>query len=416
MLAQVQVRDKAYVGDQSATAKSRELIQNQSFENLHRYMDEASPSQRIDVLIYLWGGDDTDEMKSAKNLIDQYVTSSTTGDQGSKASVSFSLALTITAEFSHYLDLDFDRHRSLNSILSSFDDYESMGAQVRSLFEPLQPLSLQPDTAPESADHGMSPRLSGPALNFPGRIHADTPQMAPLDRRAEVERSATPGRTTEKSSPRSNKNKKPSREQFAVRSFEAAGSSIVKKIKAKLASAFDGVREGFYSARESVSKFARRAAQSIRESFTSLKHAIQRRSQQFSESLLDAGVSTAEQFQGKTFARIKSSVSRATKRLVSAGKRVLKGGREFSESTRNASIEAREAFRGKTLARVKSSVSRATERVVGGGKRVLRVAASAGKLVAHGVARGVKAAVSFFDKAVDFVGNRIVALRGFNRV
>ena len=165
-----------------------------------------------------------------------------------------------------------------------------------------------------------------------------------------------------------------------------------------------------------MSKFARRAAQSIRESFTSLKHAIQRRSQQFSESLLDAGFSTAEQFQGKTFARIKSSVSRAAKRLVSAGKRVLKGGREFSESTRNASVEAREAFRGKTLARVKSSVSRATERVVGGGKRVLRVAASAGKLVSHGVARGVKAAVSFFDKAVDFVGNRIVALRGFNRV
>ena len=416
MLAQVQFQEKAYVSDQSANAKSSEIIQKQYFENFHHHMNEATPSQRIDVLIYLWGGHDTAEIKSVKYLIDQYVVSSITDDQESKASVMFSMALEITTEFSHYLALDFYQHRRLNSIISSSDDYESMGAQVRNLLEPLQTVSSQPNTIPDPLAHHIHPGPVGPNINLPGRIYPDAPQITPSNSQAEVERSATPGLVAEKTLPRPNTIKSSSRKQFATRFSEPAGPSIVKKLKTKLINAFNVVRDGFKSARKMVGNYAWLAKQSMRKSFAALKNVFQKRSQQFSESLMDAGVSTAEQLQGKTFARIKSSVGRAAKRLLAAGKRVLNGGRKFSETIRDTSVETREAFRGKTLARVNSAVGRAKERVVEGGKRVLRAAAFAGKLVAHGAARGVKAAVSFFDKAVNFVGNRIVALRGFNRV
>jgi hypothetical protein len=416
MLPQVQTRDKAYLGGQSNVAESRDFNPQQYYERFLNHMTESTPSQRIDVLVYLWGGQNTDDANSTKILIDQYVSSSITDDQNSEKSVKFSLALTITAEFSHYLDLEHEKHHELNSVLSSSDDYESMGKQVRNLLEPLQTVSPQADTHSEWHYQEASPSLIGPDLSSYAGIHAEVPQTLPSANHAVVEEATT--RRSEESEPsqRQIKSETASRRQFDRRFSEPVGPSTSKKLKAKLSKAFGYIADSVHSVRKAVVKLAGDAARSMRQSFKTFKEAIQIRSQKFNESITDPGISVEDSSQVKTMARIKNKVSRSAKQVAGGVKRVLRGLRKFGESIGETSMEAEEAFTGKTFARIKSSASRTSERVVDGGRKVLKAVTSAGKLVAHGALHGMKAAASFLGKAVSFVGNRFVALRGFDRV
>jgi predicted HicB family RNase H-like nuclease len=416
MLPQVQTRDKAYLGGQSNAAESRDFNSQQSYEKFLAHMNESTPSQRIDILIYLWGGQNADEENSAKTLVDQYVSSSITDDQNSEKSVKFSLALTITAEFSHYLNLEHDNHHQLNSILSSSDDYESMGKQVINLLEPLQTVSPQADTRSEGRYQEASPSLIGSDLSSYAGIHAEVPQTLPSTNPAVVEKDTTRRSEEKEQSHHAIRRKTSSRRQFGLRSSEPIGPSTSKKLKIKLSKAFGHIADSVHSARKAVFKLAGYVARSVRQSFKTFKEAIQIRSQKFSESITNPGASVEDSSQGKTMARIKSKVSRSAKQLAVGAKRVLRSLRKFGESMTETGMEAGEAFTGKPFARIKSSVSRAGERIVGGGRKVLKAVTSAVKVVAHGAVHGMKAAASFLGKAVSFVGNRFVALRGFDRV
>ena len=88
---------------------------------------------------------------------------------------------------------------------------------------------------------------------------------------------------------------------------------------------------------------------------------------------------------------------------------------------------ARETLNGKTTARLQSSVSRIGERVaeaakVASGGMVRAVKATAGAVttasavVAHSVAAGAKAAGKLLSGGAARLGNRLSALRGFDRV
>ncbi len=433
----------------SETAKSPSVAQLCSELNV-KFISFGT-DQRAKAVLALWQPERTHEATLILPAVNLLIALS--GGDDLHNSIRFSLALEITFHFIDDLGLSGASRDKLSEVLNTADrDYHSIGNEVCKIVEDSLE-SSQPPVAEEISDHTDAAHYTFPSHHQAQMLSSETgmtlvaaESVAPVDHPKQK-------KSVVRNAPFKRENEQRAETQIEQPSLWSPRQRTLRKsVKTRMSRAVKSVRNGLHSVAAAASERLSSSARFIQTKTGSIAHSIEDAAHNLSpvESLGSTVQELSEPSLGnrmkKTFSglskQIRGGWSSARETLGETGRHVKSSLRTaasfvkdkmdvWGQKTREQMMDgletARETLNGKTTARLRSSVSRIGERVaeaakVASGGMVRAVKATAGAVttasavVAHSVAAGAKAAGKFVSGGAARLGNRVSALRGFDRV